>query len=89
MALCVNGCVLTLCCPHHDGLIMTELNCVLCACVCVCIVVERGRQNDSDIKAFMCFHVQHVHVACVCVAMLPGVPLCWSAGVYQQDVSSQ
>lgn len=33
----MNGCLLTLCFPHHDGLIMTDLSCVgMDVCVRVC-----------------------------------------------------
>ena len=42
MALCMNGCLLTPCYSHRDGLIMMELNCVgmaVCVCVCMCVCV--------------------------------------------------
>lgn len=93
-ALCMNGRLLTLCCPHHDSLIMTELNCV-CACVCVllcvCIVKEREGENDRYIKAIMCIHVKHVNLvhvsACVC-GWGHALEVLLRAEVYRQDVSS-
>lgn len=88
----MNGSLLTLCFPHHDGLIMTDLNCVgLDVCVCVCFWVkwkkeeknEKKIDRSSDTKALMCVHVQHVHSVCasVCVCVLRGYSHlleCWS-----------
>ena len=72
----MNGCLLTLCVPHHDGLIMTELNCVsmdVCVCVCVYLNNWKGREKESDrlgdMKAFMCVHVWHVASLCMCVCV--------------------
>lgn len=68
----MNGCLLTLCVAHRDGLIMTDLNCFRMD-VCVSEQLEkaeRKRQKESDgqsdKEAVMCVHVWRVHSVCVC-----------------------
>lgn len=44
----MNGSLLTLCFPHHDGLIMTDLNCVgLDVCVCVCVLSKMKKGGEK------------------------------------------